>query len=449
MKNRATNQGMTLAFGAVFSFQHIILYCQSVIKNGFLSRTNMYLNFSLLVKGGVTLDTSIILSLISILIGLLPFFIKVEDKRRQISFRLFSAILIIGGTIFLSSAVIGFPFNLHSSHPSAPSSGQNSNVDINGDNNNVTIYNGANGDFTPSPTPGIPTSDSLDKDIDDVAVESSAVADETTDSASYDNNSYIVPVISPDKIIEINHDAILQKKGEYAGADVLLMKSEFVYLSIYEEAGFVFFNAELSTDSFMPLGGEFVTSAVVIFLDYETDDILYTVVPDEDGSVEYYPPNDRTFYVVVASSEYELYVSAPIQLSKDHGEPFSEMFVFLRKAYDTYSPEFQVRVNSRDTSIPNSNFSKHLNSDVTVYLVTKVANDHKSYRSFHYPFKTNGNGIISLKNYTCYFQINTRYLLDISLASSVYVTIDGLIKNTNMLDAYLEYDGTKYANIIH
>lgn len=431
MKTVLQIMGMAPVFGAVLSLKYTALYCQGYIK------------------GGVILDMSIILSIISILIGLLPFFIKVEGKPLRISSRLFSAFLIIGGIILLSSAIIGFPFDLRNIQSSAPSSNQNSNVDINGDNNNVTIYNGNNGDSTPSSTPEISPSGSFDKNMDDAAVESSTDVDNVTDNASYDNNSYIISAISPEYIVESNHDAILQKKAEYAESDALLMKSEFVYLSIYEEAGFVFFNAELSTDSFMPLGGEFVSSAVVIFLDYETDDIIYTVAPDEFGSVEYYPSSDRKFYVIVASSEYELYVSAPIQLSNDHGNPFSEIFVFLRKTYDTYSPEFQVRVNGRDTTNPNSTFSKLLNSDITAYLVTKVANDHKSYRSFHYPFETNDNGIISFKGYTCYFQINGRYLLDISLNSSAYATIDGLIKNTNMLDIYLEYDGALFSNIRH
>ena len=199
---------------------------------------------------------SIILSLISILIGLLPFFIKVENKPLQISSRLFSVILVIGGIILFSSAVIGVPFNLRSSQSSTLSSGQYSNVDINGDNNNVTIYNGTNGNSMPSSTLEIPASDdSFDKGMGDAVVESPANVDEITDSTSYNNNAYIVPVISPERIVENNHDAILQKKGEYAESDTLLMKSEFVYLSLYEEAGFVFFNAELSTNSFMPLGG--------------------------------------------------------------------------------------------------------------------------------------------------------------------------------------------------
>ena len=178
MKTVLQIMGMAPVFGAVLNLKYTALYYQGYIK------------------GGVILDMAIILSIISILIGLLPFFIKVEGKPLRIPSRLFSAFLIIGGIILLSSAIIGFPFDLRNIQSSAPSSNQNSNVDINGDNNNVTIYNGNNGDSTPSSTPEISPSGSFDKNTDDSAVESSTDVDNVTDNASYDNNSYIISAIS-------------------------------------------------------------------------------------------------------------------------------------------------------------------------------------------------------------------------------------------------------------
>lgn len=347
--------------------------------------------------------------------------------------RAFCTVICIVCFVLFLSMNIGFPFDLRDTPPDS-SLDENSGININGNNNRITVINGNDNQIEPSVETPIPdnsndakTDDSNEEKADDISTES---------NNEYASDTYIISAIAPDDIVEQNYDAIIQKKAEYTDSDTLLINSEFIYLSIYEQAGFVSFTKDDTPDvtSSMPLGGEFISSAIVIFLDYETDNIIYTLISNEDGDVEYFPTNKRKFYYIVASSEYELYISEPIQLSEEYSQPYAGTFVFLSKKYDTYSPQFQVKVNEYDTSKTVRNHTVLSNADITVYLVTRTTNDHVSYLSFHYPFDTNDSGIISFKGAPCYFQLNNRYVMDIKRLGSDPITIDALIKNTNVIN---------------
>lgn len=340
---------------------------------------------------------------------------------------------------------IGFPFDWHNTSSSDSSPGEDTDVDISGDNNRVTVINGDNNqviNFAETSPPDNSNEDEIETDETGDNTEDKTEDKHIEGDTVGDSNMYIMSIINPETIVEQNYETIMQKKSEYTDSDISLIKSNFVYLSIYEQAGFVSFTRDENTQdatSIMTLGGEFVSSAIVIFLDYETDNIIYTLVSDEQGDVEYYPTTKNKFYYIVVSSEYELYISEPILLSEENGRPYVGTFVFLSKKYDTFSPQFQVKVNKCDTNETVQNHTILPNTDITVYFVTRATNNHESYISFHYPFDTNDSGIISFKGFPCYFQLNNRYLMDIMRFGSDPAIIDGLIKNTNIISVNIEY----------
>lgn len=271
--------------------------------------------------------------------------------------------------------------------------------------------------------------------------ESEVSADTNTNSTNADANFDEDPIAQ-------NLDAILQKKAEYADSDTLLIKNERVWVDINEKAGYIC-NDLQNTGEPTILAGRCLDSITVYFLDYETNNVIYTLSSSKNGTIEYYPGNTKKFFCVVITSEYELFVSQPIQALG--GENLQALQIFLDKADSRYSPLFQVRLQACDSSQTTRDFYIPSTAVVSFQCVDRYS-DHNSFPSSHYKGGTTSSGIIQFGS-KCYFSLNTRYVLDVSLkvvdVSSgeemllPYKTIDGSIKNTNLIDIFFQYDGNK------
>lgn len=204
-----------------------------------------------------------------------------------------------------------------------------------------------------------------------------------------------------------------------------------------------------SLDNPTILEGKQLASVKVFFLDYETDDVINTLLSNESGDIIFYPENTRKFYCVVITSEYELYISKPIQALG--GEKPQGTHIILDKADSKYSPPFRVRIQACDSSQTTQNFSILSNTTFTFRGVDNTYSDHSSFHSIRFEGQTNDSGIIRFGS-KCYFSLNSRYVLDVSLKAFdissgkemylPYKTIDGSIKNTNLIDVFFEYDGS-------
>lgn len=253
--------------------------------------------------------------------------------------------------------------------------------------------------------------------------------------------------LGEDPIVQ-NLDAILQKKAEYTYSDTQQIECDRVWIWIYEKAGYIYNSLQKSDDPVI-LEGKKLDSVIVYFLDYETDNVICTLL-SSNGAVEYYPGNTRKFYCVVATSEYELYVSKPIQaLGGDNSRAIS---ILLDKIEDKYSPLFQVRLEGCDSSQSSQDCSLFSDAAVCFYCMDTYSEHGDSY----YQVRTTDSGIVEHHWSKSYFSLNTRYVLNVSLklidvSSSEemypntlpYKTIDGSIKDTNIINVFFEYDGSK------
>lgn len=245
-----------------------------------------------------------------------------------------------------------------------------------------------------------------------------------------------------------NLDAILQKKTEYTGSDIQLVGSDRVLINIREKAGYICYDLQ-DLDKHYSLDGGLLDSSTVYFLDYETNNVICTLSSSENGTVEYYPVNTIRFFCVVITSGYELFVSSPMQALE--GEESKTIDFFLEKSDCTYSTLFQVRIQACDSSQTTQDFCILSNAIVSFQCVGRYS-DHSFFHSAHYTGETTSSGTISFGP-KCYFSISTRYVLDVSLkgvdissgekVSLLYETIDGSINNTNLIDIFFEYDGSK------
>lgn len=265
--------------------------------------------------------------------------------------------------------------------------------------------------------------------------------DTNTNSADTDANFDEDPIAQ-------NLDTILQKKAEYADSDTQLIESDNVWVAIREKAGYMYYDSQ-NSDNCLILSGRSLGSITVYFLDYETNNVICTLSSGEDGFIEYYPGNTRRFFCVVITSEYELFVSNPIQaLGGDQLEPVD---IILDKADSKYSPLFQVRLQTHDSSQTTQGFCITSASAVSFQCVDRYS-DHSSFPGTRYHGETTNSGILEF-GYKCFFSLNTRYVLDVSLkgidvssgeeTSLPYKTVDGSIKDTNLIDIFFEYDGSK------
>lgn len=393
------------------------------------------------MKGGFNMDISIILSIISIVIGLLPFYIKVENKPMRISSPVFSSVVIIIGITLFFSSTIGFPIDLRNSRESDSQLNQN-DVNITGDNSSVIIFNDSNNkpESSTSSIAEIPSAD----------VSNNASKNfESVDKSPIDNEKF---TLSPDEIVRQNYNDILEKKAEYTEADIKTIDNTYVNLDVCEKVGEIFSDLERKSEAWS-LAGQPISSATVIFLDYETNNIIYTLTPNEKGNINYYPGNHKKFYYVVYSPGYKLYVSKPTQIEWQ-GSLRESVRVDLEKEDSVFSPLFQICIKVMDSSQSKSKFSIFSNSWISIHFIERNTT-HDSFEGITYSYQTNYSGLVSIYD-KCYFSINTNYVLDISLEmkdtlsdkllsfyESPYTTIDSLITNTNLKEVFFTYDGSK------
>ena len=390
------------------------------------------------------MDISIILSIISIVIGLLPFYIKVENEPMRISSPVLSSIVIIIGIALFFSSIIGFPIDLRNSRQSDSQLNQN-DVDITGDNNSVIIFNDSNN------KPESSTSSITETPSADVSKNNNTLKNhfESVDRSTVDN---IKSTLSPDEIVRQNYNDILEKKAEYTDADIKIINNTYIDLDVCEKVGEIFSDLERKSEAWT-LAGQPISSAIVIFLDYETNNIIYTLTTNEKGNINYYPGNHKKFYYVVYNPGYKLYVSKPTQIEWQ-GSLRESVKANLEKEDSTFSPLFQICIKVMDSSQTKSKFTIFSNSWISIHFVERNAT-HDSFDGITYSYQTNYSGLVSSYD-KCYFSINTNYVLDISLEmkdtlsdkllsfyESPYTTIDSLITNTNLKEVFFTYDGSK------
>lgn len=134
------------------------------------------------------MDLSIILGVISIIVGILPFFVKVNSKPLLVSLRVFSITLFTGFIVLFSSMHIGFPFDLRVTSPSDSLSDESSDIDINGDNNPVTVFKGDNNNVTNNIYPE--KEDIIAIDTNDVTLDYAVTTDERFKSLYLNDPKY-------------------------------------------------------------------------------------------------------------------------------------------------------------------------------------------------------------------------------------------------------------------
>lgn len=245
-----------------------------------------------------------------------------------------------------------------------------------------------------------------------------------------------------DEIVKNHQEFILQQKAKYTESDIINIENKFVNFLVWEKAAEISYILE-GTDRMISesMGGRFVPSATIIIIDYETDEVIYTLITDEDGDATYHPVDLRMFYCVAVTFDYQMFVSPPVRLiDTGHSEPnFIELF--LDKPYSLYTQDFQIQVSARDRSKTILNHSLWANQMADVKCVAYGYEDYEDFKSSTYGFDTTSSGIISIGENPCYFSLNTQYVFYVSIPrwDTSYVMIDSTLKNTDIIEVYLEY----------
>lgn len=265
--------------------------------------------------------------------------------------------------------------------------------------------------------------------------------DKSASSINIDTNNY-------DNLIDQNLDPILEMKAQYIYSDTCQFKDDSLSFRINEKAGYVYRN--IGNENFTnSLEGKSLSSIRVFFLDYETDNVICTLVSDERGCLQYYSEDNRVFYCVVISPEYELYVSPPLQMNTGKELPF--FYITLDKLDCEFSPLFKIRVHARDSSQLDQSYTLFPHASIAFRCINVYSDPALTNNT--YITETNDSGILDFNG--CNFSLNTNYVLDIVLYAehissdendssyeSPSQTVDGSISNTNIIDVYLEYDGS-------
>lgn len=246
---------------------------------------------------------------------------------------------------------------------------------------------------------------------------------------------------SEELFVRQNLDLIQQLKSEYSETDMRVVESESnsVQFFIQERAGYVFQNL-MKTGEYDILGGDDVSAAKMIVLDYNSDEIICTLTSDENGLVRYSPGNQNTFYCIVSHEDYDIYVTPPLQVIS--GEYLGSFSIYLEEKGSEYMPlcQFRLFVKDSDKNVkPSAATSKY---DVLIHFEKIFAND--SSRSGGFRKALDDTGILSCRG--TYFSISTKYVMDISLLyvdynlQSTHQRIDSPVTNSNQVDLYFEFD---------
>lgn len=282
-----------------------------------------------------------------------------------------------------------------------------------------------------------------DDDVDNNGYDENSVdiAAENEKKSTVSNVTNVISTPS-DEIVKNHQEFILQQKAKYTESHIINIENTFVNFLVWEKAAEISYILE-ETDRMISesVGGRFVPSATIIIIDYETDEVIYTLITDEDGDATYHPVDLRMFYCVAVTFDYQMFVSPPVRLiDTGHSEPnFIELF--LDKPYSLYTQDFQIQVSARDRSKTILNHSLWANQMADVKCVAYGYEDYEDFKSSTYGFDTNSSGIISIGENPCYFSLNTQYVFYVSLErwDTSYEMIDGSLKNTDIIEVYLEY----------
>lgn len=265
---------------------------------------------------------------------------------------------------------------------------------------------------------------------------------------------------SVEKLVEVNYDAILQKKDGYRADDAIKSENRYVNLLVCENAGTMYtYSGDMKEISSESLGGRDLPDVQVVLFDYEDNHVIASYRSDEKGGISHYAQKGDRFYCAVVTAEYELYVSPPIFVIGTEEVEYSGLIsLYLKKADDAYlSPHF-VRVNVRDQTQSEPGYSALQRGYVNYRCIEKNCVDHESFDSMFYSVYTNESGFLSNGGEERYcFELNDRYELDMELnlkdASTnmtpyfydgVYTTVEEFPDSSNVIDVYFDYDGEKW-----
>ncbi len=231
---------------------------------------------------------------------------------------------------------------------------------------------------------------------------------------------------------------MIKLKASYSDADTILVENIEIEFCIAEKAGIIYRNLKKTGKQHF-LSGAYAPSAKVIFLDYFSDDIIYSCTSKE-APIPY--TNSDKFYCVVVHDDYELCVTPPIKIIG--GNKNNRVDIQLDKKDAVYTPLSQIHLYMQD---PKSNGSYDaIPSDyILVFHCTNI-NDGHTYLDYNVG-KIPSSGIVSYKDECTYFSLNTDYEMDLSLRHQsdenlelAYQIFDGPVQNSTMTEVIFELD---------
>ena len=254
-------------------------------------------------------------------------------------------------------------------------------------------------------------------------------------------NSISSSTISNNARFIIDHyDQIKKLKASYSDADTETIKNNKVDLHIVEKAGIVYRNLQ-KTGKPTFLTGADVPSAKVIFLDYFSDDIIYSCTSKKEA-IPFVPPNHDKFYCVVVHDDYDFHVSHPIQTTEDEETDDNSVDIQLDKKGATYTPLSQIHLYMQDPGSDGS-YTAIPSGYVLLFHCTSISDgeSHLVYDTKEIPAS------VILSCYGEYFSLNTDYEMDLTLCHQsdknkelAHQTFKGPVQNSTMTDVVFELD---------
>lgn len=236
---------------------------------------------------------------------------------------------------------------------------------------------------------------------------------------------------TPEKIIEDNKDFILQKKEEYMESGNALCVNNYVQFLICEEAAKIKCVNDKNVTDYSIIEGIRVPNAIIMLLDYETDNIICELTTNNYGYAEYHPLSlEQIIYCAIIAPDYNLIVSAPIVFNKKVESDYVSLT--LLKEHDKFTPYFQIAIN-------NLYYAAISNKEIRINYILK---ENRISAPFYYSYNTDEKGYITSENDDYIFiELNTRYQINVYLDNDgEYKTIDGSITNTNLFTVQFDYD---------
>lgn len=234
-------------------------------------------------------------------------------------------------------------------------------------------------------------------------------------------------------LIKQNWDIIQKLKSEYSDENTQIIGRDGVNINFYEKSAYLYHNLSKTGISDV-LHGNKVKPDKVIIMDYQSDNILYTFMP-ESNHISYYHDNQNKFYCVVCCKDYNIYVSPPIMAIEKIGTNIIDLC--LDKEEDKYTPLFQMRAYRYN--IPRDHFMYILSSDYIIDIYCEKKYNDDNINTF-YNVDILDSGILSINGYN-YVSLNTNYIMNFSLyhgsdldSKLSNVIVDGNVTNSNLID---------------